>query len=178
MKSIFFILALAVIALLPIKPIYQFSVKNIDGNTVSLSAYKGNVVMIVNVASKCGYTHQYADLEKLYQQYKDKGFVILGFPANNFMGQEPGTDNEIKTFCSTNYNVTFPMFSKIDVKGKNTAPLYKYLTKKSENGVLDASVKWNFQKFLIDKNGNVISSFSPPVNPLSEEITKAIEAAL
>ena len=158
--------------------IYQFSVDTIDGNEISLSDYEGKVVMIVNVASKCGYTPQYEGLEKLYQTYKDDGFEILGFPANNFMGQEPGSDEEIKQFCRANYGVSFPMFSKISVKGDDQAPLYQFLTNEERNGVVDGKVKWNFQKYLVGKDGKVIAKFEPGVEPLSEELTAAIQSAL
>lgn len=143
------------------KTIYSFTVNDIDGKPVNLGDYKGKVVVIVNVASKCGLTPQYEDMQKLYDDYKEKGVVILAFPANNFMGQEPGTDEEIKTFCSKNYGVSFPVFSKISVKGKNKAPLYNFLTAKEENGVMDSSVKWNFQKYLIDREGRLVTFFDP-----------------
>lgn len=152
--------------------IHEFTMKSIDGKPTSLAAYKGKVVLAVNVASQCGYTPQYAGLEALYKQYKDKGFVIAGFPANNFGGQEPGTDDEIKTFCDRTYKVTFPIFSKISVKGADQAPLYQYLTQKG------GEVKWNFAKFLVGKDGRVIKKFDSGVEPSSEELTKAIEAAL
>ncbi|HEY3836602.1 MAG TPA: glutathione peroxidase [Bryobacteraceae bacterium] len=153
--------------------IHDFTLNSIDGKPAPLSAYNGKVVLLVNVASRCGYTPQYAGLEKLYETYKDKGFVILGFPANNFGGQEPGTNEEIKTFCSAKYNVTFPMYSKISVKGSDSDPLYKFLTE-----TRGGDVKWNFTKFLADKNGNVIGRFEPAVTPDSAELTAAIEAAL
>lgn len=158
--------------------IYEFTVTDIDGKQVSLSQYKNCVVLIVNVASKCGYTPQYAELQAFYQQYTDKNFVILGFPANNFLWQEPGSDSDIKQFCSLNYNVTFPMFSKISVKGKDMHPLYKYLTQKKQNGTTDAPVKWNFQKFLIDRNGKVVRSFGPGTSVNDSEIKTAVEAIL
>ena len=133
------------------KTIYDFTVKDIDGKDVPLSQYKGKVLLIVNVASMCGNTPQYKDIETLYKKYKSKGLVVLGFPANNFMGQEPGSNKEIKDFCNKEYAVTFPMFSKISVKGGDIAPLYSYLTQKAQNGNIDAPVKWNFQKILIGK---------------------------
>jgi len=160
------------------KSVHDFTVKDINGKVVKLSTYKGKVLLIVNTASKCGLTPQYKDLEEFYTANKSKGFEILGFPANDFMGQEPGSDQEIQQFCSTKFNVTFPMFSKISVKGKAMAPLYKYLTKKSENGTLDAPVKWNFQKFLIDKNGKLITSFSPTQKVSEENVAKTILDAL
>ena len=141
--------------------IYDFTMESIDGEQVKLSDFKGKTILVVNVASKCGLTPQYEDLQALYESYKDKGLVILGFPANNFMGQEPGSNSQIKQFCSSKFSVTFPMFSKISVKGRDIHPLYKYLTKKSENGKIDAPVQWNFQKFLIDKEGNLVESIAP-----------------
>ena len=152
--------------------IHEFTMKSIDGKPTPLGSYKGKVVLAVNVASQCGYTPQYAGLEALYKKYKDKGLVIAGFPANNFGGQEPGTDDEIKTFCDRTYKVTFPIFSKISVKGADQAPLYQYLTQKG------GEVKWNFAKFLVGKDGRVIKKFDSGVEPSSEELTKAIEAAL
>ncbi len=160
------------------KSVHDFTVNDIKGKAVKLSNYKGKVLLIVNTASKCGYTPQYKELEAFYTENKSKGFEILGFPANNFMGQEPGTNEEIQQFCSTKFNVTFPMFSKISVKGKDMAPLYKYLTKKTENGKLDASVKWNFQKFLVDKNGKVLACFYPGQKVTDEDVNKAILDAL
>src|ERR1043165_1963553 len=161
MKALLTILFTVFLAAAPTKTVYDFNVKDIDGKQVSLSQYKGKVLLFVNVASMCGNTPQYKDIETLYEKYKSKGLVVLGFPANNFMGQEPGSDKEIKEFCTKEYAVTFPMFSKISVKGDDIAPLYKYLTEKSENGVLDAPVKWNFQKFVIGKDGRVFKSIGP-----------------
>ena len=149
--------------------VYDFTLKDIDRKEVSLSQYRGKVVMIVNVASKCGYTPQYTGLQSIYAKYKDRGFVILGFPANNFMAQEPGTEEEIKTFCSTKYNVTFPMFSKISVKGDDIHPLYKFLTSKETNPEFGGDIKWNFSKFLLDKNGRIIARFEPAVKPESDK---------
>jgi glutathione peroxidase len=153
--------------------VYDFTLNTIDGAPAPLSAYKGKVVLLVNVASKCGYTPQYAGLEKLYEKYKAKGFVIVGVPANNFGGQEPGTNEEIKTFCSRNYNVTFPMMSKVSVKGKDQTPLYTYLT-----GQTGSEIQWNFTKFLIDKKGNIVSRFESAVTPEAQDMTAAIEKAL
>src|SRR6185295_14593206 len=155
-----------------------FNVKDIDGNDVDLARYKGDVVMVVNVASQCGFTKQYAGLEKLYEKYKDRGLVLVGIPANNFGGQEPGTNEEIKTFCSRNYNVTFPMMSKVSVKGADKTPLYQYLTDPSTNPKTAGEVKWNFTKFLVDKKGNVINRFESAVTPESVDLVKAIETAL
>jgi glutathione peroxidase len=153
--------------------VHEFSLPSIDGAPAPLSAYKGKVALIVNVASQCGYTPQYAGLEKMYEKYKDKGFVVLGFPANNFGAQEPGTNQEIKTFCTRNYNVTFPMYSKISVKGCDKAPLYKFLT-----DTAGGEVKWNFTKFLVDGDGKVISRFESGVEPDSPELAGAVEKAL
>jgi len=152
------------------KSFYDFKVTTIDGNSFDLSSLKGKKVLIVNTASKCGHTRQYADLEQLYQKYGPDKFVIIGFPANNFLGQEPGTNEEILNFCSTKYNVTFPMMAKISVKGKDIHPLYQWLTIKDENGVMDAPVKWNFQKFLIDENGNLSGMAAPGDSPMSDRI--------
>jgi glutathione peroxidase len=160
------------------KNVYDFTMKDIDGKDVSLSQYKGKVLLIVNVASMCGNTPQYRDIEALYKKYKDKGLVVLGFPANNFMGQEPGSNKEIKEFCTKEYAVTFPMFSKISVKGKDIHPLYSYLTQKSQNGSIDADVKWNFQKFLISKNGTVLTSISPKTSVNDAGVMSAIDKAL
>jgi glutathione peroxidase len=158
-----------------VKDIYGFTMKDIDGNDVSLSKYKGKVVVIVNVASKCGLTPQYKDLQAFYEKYQSKGVVVLGFPANNFLSQEPGTNSEIKSFCSANYGVTFDMFSKISVKGKDIHPLYKYLTEKSVNGKMDAPVSWNFQKFVIGKDGVLVQSFNPRTPVTDAEFTDLID---
>jgi len=158
--------------------VHEFTLNSIDGRPAPLSAYQGKVVLIVNVASRCGFTPQYAGLEALYEKYKDQGFVILGFPANNFGGQEPGTNEEIKTFCSTKYNVTFPMYSKISVKGDDQAPLYRFLTDKQANPATGGEIQWNFTKFLVDKNGKVVARFEPKVTPESPDVTGAIEKAL
>lgn len=154
--------------------IYDFKVSSLDGGTIDFSKYKGKKILIVNTASECGYTPQYADLEKLYEQYKSK-LVIVGFPANNFGGQEPGTNSEIKEFCKKNYGVTFPMAGKVSVKGEDIHPLFKWLTSKTENGVMDAEIKWNFTKFLLDENGKLLAVFPSKVNPTSEEITKYLK---
>ena len=157
------------------KYFYDFTVKTIDGKDFPLSSLKGKKVLVVNVASKCGLTPQYAQLEKLYEKYKEKDFVIIGFPANNFMGQEPGSNEEIAKFCSLNYDVTFPMMAKISVKGKDMAPLYQWLTEKKQNGKENAPVQWNFQKFMIDENGNWVGAVSPKESPFSEKIITWIE---
>lgn len=152
------------------KNFHDFTVTAIDGSSLPLSSLKGKKVMVVNVASKCGLTPQYEQLQELYDTYKDNNFVIIGFPANNFMEQEPGTNDEIVQFCKLNYGVTFPLMEKISVKGDDMAPIYRWLTMKSENGVLDAEVTWNFQKFLIDENGNWVKTFEPKTNPLDQAI--------
>jgi len=157
------------------KTLYDFKVTDIEGKEFDMSQLKGKKVMIVNTASECGFTPQYKELQELYTKYKDKNFVIVGFPANNFGGQEPGTNTEIKSFCTKNYGVTFPMMSKISVKGDDMAPIFKWLQLKSENGVGDGEVKWNFHKFLIDEKGNWISSIGSKTTPMSDEITKWIE---
>jgi len=158
--------------------LYTFTMNDIDGKPVSLSQYQGKVIMIVNVASKCGFTKQYAGLQALYEKYQEQDFVILGFPANNFLGQEPGTDAEIKTFCSTKFNVSFPIFSKISVKGKDIHPLYQYLTSPEENGEFGQPISWNFNKFLIGRDGKTVGYFGSKVDPLDPQITEAVEEAL
>ena len=160
------------------KTVHDFTVKDINGDDVKLDLYKGKVLLIVNVASKCGLTPQYADLQEIYDEYSKDGLEILGFPANNFMGQEPGSNAQIKTFCSSKYGVTFPMFSKISVKGKNIHPLYEFLTKKANNGSVNAPVSWNFQKFLINTKGEVVTSFSPRQKVTKEEVRKMIKKEL
>lgn len=157
--------------------VYSFTLNSIDGKPAPLADYKGKVVLLVNVASQCGYTPQYSALETIYEKYKDQGFVILGFPANNFGAQEPGTNEEIKTFCTRKYSVTFPMYSKISVKGSDQAPLYGYLTKETGAGIA-GDIKWNFTKFLVDRDGKVIQRFEPAVTPDSKEVTAAIEKQL
>jgi glutathione peroxidase len=154
--------------------IHSFKVKSIDGGTIDFAKFKGKKILVVNTASKCGYTPQYEALQKVANQYKDK-LVIVGFPANNFGGQEPGSDGEIVEFCKKNYGVTFPLASKVSVKGDDTAPIYKWLTSKTENGVLDATISWNFNKFLLDENGKMIAYFPSKVTPDSEEITKYLK---
>ena len=157
--------------------IYNFTLNSIDGKPAPLADYKGKVVLIVNVASQCGFTPQYSALESIYEKYKDQGFVIVGFPANNFGAQEPGTNEEIKTFCSRKYNVTFPMYAKISVKGEDQAPLYSYLTKETGPGIA-GDIKWNFTKFLVDRNGKVVQRFESAVTPDSKDVTGAIEKQL
>ncbi len=156
------------------KSIYEFKVPSIEGGTIDFSKYKGKKILVVNTASKCGFTPQYEGLEKLYKEHQDK-LVIVGFPANNFGQQEPGTNEEIQQFCKVRYGVTFPLASKVDVVGDNTHPLFKWLTSKKENGVLDAKVGWNFTKFLLDENGKLLASFPSKVTPDSEEILRYLK---
>jgi len=158
--------------------VHEFTLKAIDGKSVALSNFKGQIMLLVNVASQCGYTPQYEGLEKLYEIYKSRGFVITGFPANNFGGQEPGTDSEIQTFCKSKYGVTFPMFSKISVAGSDQAPLYRFLTDRTANPKTGGEIQWNFTKFLVDREGKVIQRFEPATEPLSKELVLAIETAL
>jgi len=157
------------------KTLYDFTATTIDGQSFPMSQLKGKKVLIVNTASKCGKTPQYAELETLYKKYGGDKFVIIGFPANNFLSQEPGTNEEIKSFCERNYGVTFPMMAKISVKGKDMDPIYQWLTQKKENGVMDAEVTWNFQKFLINEEGHLVNFFPPSEKPLSESIIRWIE---
>ena len=154
--------------------IYQFEVEDITGKAFPLSNLQGKKVMIVNTASKCGLTPQYKELEALYQQYKHKDFIIIGFPANNFLKQEPGTNEEIASFCQVNYGVSFPMMSKISVKGKDMHPLYQFLTQKSKNGVMDSKVSWNFQKYLIGKDGHLEKVIAPKTLPNDAEVIEWI----
>ena len=156
--------------------IYSFKVEDIDGKTFDFSTLKGKKIMVVNTASKCGLTPQYKDLQALYEKYGSDNFVIIGFPANDFMKQEPGTNEEIGAFCQKNYGVSFPMMSKISVKGKEMHPLYKFLTVKSQNGLEDSEVEWNFQKYLINENGELEKVISPRTNPMDDEIVKWITA--
>ena len=156
--------------------IYDIEVKTIDGNTTTLAPYRGQVMLIVNVASKCGFTPQYEGLEKLYETYKDRGFVVLGFPCNQFGNQEPGSEEEIKNFCDVNYGISFPMFAKLDVNGDNTHPLYRYL-KSAKSGIFGSeAIKWNFTKFLVDREGNVVERYASPTKP--ESLSEPIEALL
>jgi len=160
------------------KTVYDFTLNSIDGQPAPLAAHKGKVVLLVNVASKCGYTPQYSALESTYEKYKDRGFVIVGIPANNFGAQEPGSNQEIKTFCSSKFHVTFPMMAKVSVKGDDITPLYQFLTDKSSNPQSGGEIKWNFTKFLIGPDGRVITRFEPEITPDSPQVTSAIEEAL
>ncbi|MBN8719172.1 MAG: glutathione peroxidase [Sediminibacterium magnilacihabitans] len=160
---------------LPVGPsIHQFKVKSIDGGVIDFAKFKGKKILVVNTASKCGYTPQYEALEKVYETYKDK-LVIVGFPANNFGSQEPGSNDEIQQFCKARFGVTFPLASKVSVKGDDTAPIYKWLTSKDQNGVLDATIAWNFNKFLLDEDGKMIAYFPSKVKPDDEEILKYLK---
>jgi len=154
--------------------IYDFTVQDIDGNERRLSEFAGKVIMIVNVASKCGFTPQYKGLEALYQKYRERGFSILGFPANDFLRQEPGTDAEIKSFCSLTYGVTFPMFAKVSVKGKDTHPLYAFLTEKESNPQFSGKITWNFNKFLFDRKGALVARFDSKDEPLGDKIPRVV----
>ena len=165
-------LAILSLFLIGTMSVYDFKVPGLDGNMIDLAKYKGKKILIVNTASKCGFTPQYADLEKLYEKYKDK-LVIIGFPANNFAQQEPGSNSEIKEFCSKNYGVSFPMAEKVDVVGENIHPLFKYLSDEAKKmGTPDPVIKWNFTKFLVDENGKLVAVFPSKVTPMSDEITK------
>lgn len=155
--------------------VYSFTMTDIDGQAVNLADYKGKALLIVNTASHCGYTKQYAGLEKLYETYKDKGFEILAFPANNFMGQEPGTNEEIKKFCSLKFKTSFPLFAKTSVKGDDINPLYKYLT---EETPFKGDITWNFNKFLVNPDGGVVARFSTKTDPMASEVTSAVESVL
>jgi glutathione peroxidase len=160
------------------KTVYDFTLNSIDGQATPLSSYKGKVVLLVNVASRCGFTPQYTALEALYEKYKDRGFVIVGIPANNFGSQEPGTNQEIKTFCTSKYQVTFPMMAKVSVKGSDITPLYQFLTDKALNPKTGGEIGWNFTKFLVDADGKVVARFDSAVKPESPEVSSAIEKAL
>jgi glutathione peroxidase len=179
MKKILVLLALVGTSLMAAeKTVYDFTLNTIDGQPAPLSAYKGKIVLLVNVASKCGYTPQYTALESIYEKYKDRGFVIVGIPANNFGAQEPGTNQEIKTFCSSKYHVTFPMMAKVSVKGSDITPLYQFLTDKGAHPETGGEIGWNFTKFLVGPDGKVIARFDSKVTPDSPEVTGAIEKAL
>ena len=169
MKTILSFILMMTTFVLNAQSIHNFKVAGIDGKQINLAAYKGKKILIVNTASKCGYTPQYESLQKVYDQYKDK-LVILGFPCNQFGGQEPGTNEEIVAFCKENYGVNFPLADKIDVKGANIAPIYQWLTQKAKNGVLDANISWNFNKFLLDENGKMLAYFPSNVKPDSDAI--------
>jgi glutathione peroxidase len=177
-KLLFCLLFCAATLMAADKTVYNFTLNTIDGQAAPLAAYKGKVVLLVNVASRCGYTPQYTALESIYEKYKGQGFVIVGIPANNFGGQEPGTNAEIKTFCASKYNVTFPMMAKVSVKGDDTTPLYQFLTDKAANPQTGGEIKWNFTKFLIGPDGHILARFESAVTPDSPQVTSAIEKAL
>lgn len=166
------------INMLQARSIYDIKVQKPDGSEIKLESYKGKVLMIVNTASKCGFTKQYDDLQALYDKYGKDSFVVLGFPANNFMNQEPGSDEEIQNFCRLNFGVSFPVFAKISVRGKDIHPLYKHLTEKSSNPKHSGKISWNFSKFLIGKNGEILARYAPTTNPQDKEVIAAIEKAL
>ena len=176
MKTLTIVFAMVTSSILSASSVYDHKVLDIDGNATTLKEYKGKVVLIVNVASKCGFTRQYKGLEELYSKYKEQGLVICGFPCNQFGGQEPGSEKEIKEFCSTKFGVTFPMYSKIKVKGEGIHPLYEFLTGK--NSPTKGSVKWNFTKILVSKTGNPIDRFGSLTSPSSSKLRKAIKKAL
>ena len=157
--------------------IYELTMQTIDGDMKDLSDYRDNVLLIVNTASECGFTPQYEGLQTIYEKYKDEGFYVLGFPANNFGGQEPGTDEEIMEFCTVNFNVSFPMFSKLSVKGEDIDPLFEYLTTRDHTEI-KGEINWNFEKFLIDRNGNLVKRFRSRATPTGQEMTQAIEELL
>jgi len=189
MKNIFLLILIAMISGCRTQPIekettmnkediFNIEITTINGEKLKMAEYKGKTILIVNTASKCGYTKQYDGLQKLYEKYKDQGFIILGFPANNFLWQEPGSNKEIQTFCKLNYGVSFPMFEKIAVKGKEICPLYEYLTNKTTNPDFGGKITWNFNKFLIAKDGTIANRFASGDKPESDKIITAIEAEL
>jgi glutathione peroxidase len=179
MKKLFVLLALLGTTLMAAeKTVYDFTLNSIEGQATPLASFKGRLVLLVNVASRCGFTPQYAGLEALYEKYKDRGFVIVGIPANNFGAQEPGSNQEIKTFCTSKYHVTFPMMAKVSVKGSDITPLYAFLTDKAVNPKTGGDIGWNFTKFLIGPDGKVIARFDSEVEPDSKDLTSTIEKAL
>ena len=178
MKPILGALLLMSSAAFAASSVHEFTMDAINGTPTPLASFKGKVLLVVNVASQCGYTYQYEGLQALYLKYKDQGLVVAGFPANNFGAQEPGSDAEIGAFCKSKFGVTFPMFSKISVKGSDKAPLYQFLTDKNANPKTGGEIPWNFTKYLVDRDGRVLARFDAPVEPESKELTSAIEAAL
>jgi glutathione peroxidase len=178
MKTLSLSLCLLSAAAFAASSVHEFTLDALNGTPAPLANFKGKVLLVVNVASQCGYTYQYEALQALYTKYKDQGFVIAGFPANNFGGQEPGSNAEIGAFCKSKFGVTFPMYSKISVAGKDKAPLYQFLTDKAANPKTGGEIQWNFTKFLVDRNGKVIARFEPAVEPQSSELVSAVEAAL
>ena len=178
MKLLLVAFCLMACAALAASSVHEFTLDALNGTPTPLANFKGKVMLVVNVASQCGFTYQYEGLQALYAKYKDQGLVIAGFPANNFGGQEPGSNEEIGAFCKSKYGVTFPMFSKISVKGSDKAPLYQFLTDKTSNPKSGGEIQWNFTKFLVDRNGKVIQRFEPAVEPNSKELESAVAAAL
>ena len=178
MKPILGALLLMSSAAFAASSVHEFTMDALNGTPTPLATFKGKVLLLVNVASQCGYTYQYEGLQALYMKYKDQGLVIAGFPANNFGGQEPGSNAEIGAFCKSKFGVTFPMFSKISVKGSDKAPLYQFLTDPKTNPKTGGEIPWNFTKYLVDRDGKVLARFDAPVEPESKELTSAIEAAL
>ena len=179
MKKLFVLLTLlGITAMATEKTVYDFTLNSIDGQATPLSSFKGKIVLLVNVASRCGYTPQYTALEAIYEKYKGRGFVIVGIPANNFGGQEPGSNEEIKTFCTAKYHVTFPMMAKVSVKGSDITPLYQFLTDKTAHPDTGGEIGWNFTKFLVGPDGKVLARFDSKVEPDSPQVTAAIEKAL
>src|ERR1700681_995464 len=178
MKTLSLSLCLLAAAASAASSVHEFTLDALNGTPAPLANFKGKVLLVVNVASQCGYTYQYEGLQALYAKYKDQGFVIAGFPANNFGGQEPGSNAEIGAFCKSKFGVTFPMYSKISVAGKDKAPLYQFLTDKAANPKTGGEIQWNFTKFLVDRDGKVIARFEPAVEPQSREVVSAVEAAL
>ena len=178
MKSLLGAVLLMSSAAFAASSVHEFTMEALNGTPTPLASFKGKVMLVVNVASQCGYTYQYEGLQALYVKYKDQGLVVVGFPANNFGGQEPGTNAEIGAFCKSKFGVSFPMFSKISVAGKDKAPLYQFLTDKNANPKTGGDIPWNFTKYLVDRDGKVLARFDAPVEPASKELTSAIEAAL
>src|ERR1700680_2917214 len=178
MKTLLLSLCLLPAAALADSNVHEFTLDALNGTPAPLANFKGKVLLVVNVASQCGCTYQYEGLQALYAKYKDQGFVIAGFPANNFGGQEPGSNAEIGAFCKSKFGVTFPMFSKISVAGKDKAPLYQFLTDKTANPKTGGEIPWNFTKYLVDRDGKVLARFDSPVEPMSKELVSAVETAL
>src|ERR1700681_1748021 len=178
MKTLSLSLCLLAAAASAASSVHEFTLDALNGTPAPLANFKGKVLLVVNVASQCGYTYQYEGLQALYAKYKDQGFVITGFPANNFGAQEPGTNEEIGAFCKSKFGVTFPMFSKISVRGPDKAPLYQFLTDTKANPKTGGEIPWNFTKYLVDRVGKVLARFDAPIEPLSKELTAAVEAAL
>ena len=178
MQKLLGVLCLMSAALSGASSLYEFTMNSLEGKPMPMADFKGKVMLLVNVASRCGYTPQYDGLEALYEKYKSQGLVVIGFPANNFGGQEPGTNAEIKDFCERTYHVKFPMYSKTSVKGADKTPLYQFLTSGAANPSTGGEIQWNFTKFLVDRSGKVIQRFEPDVEPQSREVVAAIEKAL